>query len=60
MIINQGKRSVLRLSSSLSAIEAINTSNFNQSKNVSNKLLKSNAFCYVKIKDLNEIKETYK
>lgn len=53
MIINQGKRSVLRLSPSLSMIKSINTLNFCQRINGSNKLLNSNAFEYVKIKDLN-------
>ena len=60
MLVTQGKRSILRLSSSLSMIEAINTLSSHQSKNLSNNLLKSNAFSYVKIKDLNEIKETNK
>lgn len=60
MIINQSKRSVLRFKSSTFMIEEFNTYNVYQGIKRSNRLLDSNTFQYVKMKDLNEIKDTYK
>lgn len=55
MITNYNK-SFLRIKSSVDKFEDMKT--FSE-VNRSNKMLNSNGYLYVKIKDLNEIKETY-